>query len=149
MTNRLLGAATLVVALMLLVGSTTIAAPKPAPVDGRTVIARVMRATGHVAKVQVAFDAKDWNLMRFYADEYIGMMRTVTVHVKDLSARGEEAAPAYDAVQQTSLKHISTLKKLEARPSTQAAKASLVQAIDAGQKAHDAASQAIAKTLGR
>jgi len=149
MTNRLLGAATLVVALMLLVGSTTIAAPKPAPVDGRTVIARVMRATGHVAKVQVAFDAKDWNLMRFYADEYIGMMRTVTVHVKDLYARGEEAAPAYDAVQQTSLKHLSTFKKLEARPSTKEAKASLALAIDAGQKAHDAASQAIAKTLGR
>ncbi len=87
--------------------------------------------------------------MRFYADEYIGMMRTVTVHVKDLSARGEEAAPAYDAVQQTSLKHLSTFKKLEARPSTKEAKASLALAIDAGQKAHDAASQAIAKTLGR
>jgi len=145
MTNRILAAIALAGALIFLVGSIGVAAPA----DGRSVIARMYRSSGVIAKVEVAFDARDWGLMRFYADEYIGMMKSVTAQVKDLAARGEEAAPAYDTVQQKSVKHIAALKKLHAKPSTKEAKESLVMAIDAGQKAHDAARDAIAKTSGR
>ncbi len=143
MTNRLLSAIALAGALVLLIISITVAVPSA---DAPQVIANTYRAGGVIAKVQVAFDAGDWLLLRSYVDQYVAMMRSVTAQVKDLSARGVVAGSAFDAVQQATLKHMTTLKKLQSKAPAKDVKDVLAVAIDASQSAYDASSQAIAKS---
>ena len=142
MTNRLLFAVALAGALVLQIGSITVAAPA----DAQQVIANTYRAGGVIAKVQVAFDAGDWPLLRSYVDQYVAMMRSVTVQVKDLSARGVVAGSAFEAVQQATLKHMTTLRKLHGTAPAKEVKDLLARAIEASQSAYDASGQAIAKT---
>jgi hypothetical protein len=154
MKNRFLSAVAMVGALTLLVGATSVAAPRPAPksevTPARAVIQKVMQAGGTIAKVQVAFDARDWQLMRFYVvEEYTVTMRSVTTIVKDLSAKGVEAAPSFDAVQQGTAKHMTSLKRMQGRATIKEVKDVLAFGINESQKAHDAATAAIAKSSGR
>lgn len=155
MMNRFLAPVATIVALMLLVGSSTLAAPQAKPKaepisPARQVIVKVFQAGGTIAKVQVAFDAKDWQLMRFYVvEEYAVTMRSVTAMVKELSAKGEEATPSYDAVQQGTLKHMKTLKNLQGKAPAKDIKDVLAFGINESQKAYDASAAAIAKASGR
>lgn len=142
MTNRLLSVVALASVLILQISSITVAAPA----DAQQVIANTYRVGGVIAKVQVAFDAGDWPLLRSYVDQYVAMMRSVTAQVKDLSARGVVAGSAFDAVQQATLKHMTTLKKLQGRAPAKEIRDLLARAIDASQGAYDASSQAIAKS---
>ncbi len=142
MTNRLLSVVALAGALVLLIGAITVAAPA----DAQQVIANTYRAGGVIAKVQVAFDAGDWPLLRSYVDQYVAMIRSVTTQVKELSARSVVAGSAFDAVQQATLKHMTTLKKLQSKAPAKEVKDVLARAIDASQTAYDASSQAIAKS---
>lgn len=146
MMNRVRTTVVLAGALLLLVGSTGLAAPADTATQ---VIAKVYRANGVIAKVQVAFDARDWPLLRSYVDEYVAMMRSVTAQVKDLVARGENAKPSFDAVQHATVKHLATLKKIQGRAPTKDVRDVLALAISASQSAYEASIEATTRTVGR
>ena len=147
--NRL---ATLVsVAMMLFViAASGTAAPPSAPINpAEAVLAKLSKANGLIAKVEVALKARDWGLLRQYADEYVALMKSVTIQVNDLAAQGAGASNTLIAVQEKTIQFINKLKKAHAQAANKEAKDALAQTITVSQTVYTASVEALAKGRDR
>lgn len=147
MSGRYVSVVLLTILLILPVAAPGAAAPSD---PAAQMLTRLYRANGLIAKVQVAFDARDWPLLSRYVTEYVALMRSITTQVRALTAEGAgAAASALDAVRDATLKHMNTLKKAYDKAPGREAKDALKPAMEASESGFKASTDALAKISGR